>query len=313
MNLALLNLLERVLGQGTKANNNNYKFICPFHVSDPPGKKKLEINLENQQWSCWVCGNTNSSKGKSIKSLFKKMGIIDIHGDELKLISPSTTITSGDVNVSLGLPKEFLSFESKPKDSLQLIQFKQAYTYLKNRKLTKVDILKYNIGVCLEGKYENRIIIPSYDANGKLNYFAARDFTDVHPEKYKNPPIKSKNIIAMELYINWNLPIILCEGFLDCITFKRNCIPLIGKNISEALYKKIVTSQVQQIYICLDKDAINDSLKYCEELMKMGKQTYLVELDEKDINKIGFKKFLNIIEKTPALTFQDLVIKKLNK
>ncbi len=38
------------------------------------------------------------------------------------------------------------------------------------------DIIKYNIGFCNEGPYGGRVIIPSYDDNGKLNYFIARDY-----------------------------------------------------------------------------------------------------------------------------------------
>ena len=38
------------------------------------------------------------------------------------------------------------------------------------------DILKHNIGYCDEGKYSNRIIIPSYDSDGQLNFFVGRDF-----------------------------------------------------------------------------------------------------------------------------------------
>lgn len=67
---ALLNLLERVLGKSSRGNHGNYKFVCPFHTSNPPGKKKLEINLDSQQWSCWTCSNINNAKGKTIKLYF---------------------------------------------------------------------------------------------------------------------------------------------------------------------------------------------------------------------------------------------------
>ena len=37
--------------------------------------------------------------------------------------------------------------------------------------LTKEDIIRYNIGYCDTGMYSNRIIIPSYDRDNRLNYF----------------------------------------------------------------------------------------------------------------------------------------------
>ncbi len=75
--------------------------------------------------------------------------------------------------------------------------------------------------------------------------------------------------------------------------------------------KKLVRSSVNRIYIALDPDAIKNAFKYCEELMSYGKEVYLVELDGKDANEIGFERFLNTIETTRPLTFQDLLAKKL--
>jgi hypothetical protein len=76
--------------------------------------------------------------------------------------------------------------------------------------------------------------------------------------------------------------------------------------------KKIVSSQVQKIYVALDNDALREALKHCEKLMSFGKEVYLVELDGKDANEIGFENFLNIIENTEPITFSSLVNKKLS-
>ena len=51
------------------------------------------------------------------------------------------------------------------------------------------------------------------------------------------------------MYINWNLPIILCEGAFDAMAIKRNAIPLFGKKISTTLMKKIIESNVEKIYL----------------------------------------------------------------
>jgi DNA primase len=178
--------------------------------------------------------------------------------------------------------------------------------------LTLDDIVKYNVGFCNDGKYGQRVIIPSYDEFGALNYFIARDYTNQQPQKYKNPPVDAKSAIGWELYINWDAPIVLCEGIFDALTIKRNVIPLFGKLIHEKLMKKLVASTVNRIYIALDPDAIKNALKYCEQLMAYNKEVYLVELDGKDANEIGFEQFLNTIENTPPLNFQSLLIKKLN-
>jgi len=62
--------------------------------------------------------------------------------------------------------------------------------------------LKYSIGYCESGKYKNRIILPSYNENGELNYFTARDFYDYSNKKYLNPTFDKGNNIINEIFIN---------------------------------------------------------------------------------------------------------------
>jgi hypothetical protein len=45
--------------------------------------------------------------------------------------------------------------------------------------------------------------------------------------------------------------------------------------------------------------------------MSYGKEVYMVEMEGKDANEIGFENFLNTIEQTQPLNFQSLLEKKL--
>jgi DNA primase len=155
------------------------------------------------------------------------------------------------------------------------------------------------------------IIIPSYNSEGTLNYFTARNFNPNSSTKYKNPDVP-RDIIGLELFINWNVPITLCEGMFDAIAIKRNVIPLLGKTIQSSLMKKIINSAVEKIYIALDKDAIKQSLNFCEKLMNEGKEVYLVDLADKDPSETGFLNFTKLISQTQPLSFEDLLFKKLN-
>ena len=75
--------------------------------------------------------------------------------------------------------------------------------------------------------------------------------------------------------------------------------------------KKIVTSVVDKIYIALDKDAIKQSLRFCEKLMAEGKEVYLVDLQDKDPSEMGFENFTKLIQNTFPLTYSQLLGKKL--
>jgi DNA primase len=214
------------------------------------------------------------------------------------------------ISTMLELPKEFISLTDIVENRITTIESKHAIKFLRKRGITPEDIIKYNIGFCNDGPYKDRVIIPSYDENGIVNYFIARAYKE-GPQKYKNPPADAKSAIGWELYINWDAPIILVEGMFDALTIKRNVIPLFGKIIHEKLMKKLVRSSVNRIYIALDPDAIKNAFKYAEQLMTYGKEVFLVELDGKDANEIGFERFLNIIENTEPLTFQSILTKKL--
>lgn len=307
-NTALLFLVESVLGKGQSTSKGNYAFKCPFCTHH---KNKMEINLRTTAkrenfWHCWVCG----AKGKTLLSLFKKIKASKSKIDELNILVVPTKkeeITSTDV---LELPKEFISLSNIIEDKITQIEAKHALKFLKKRGITQNDILKYNIGFCKDGAYGDRVIIPSYDESGRLNYFIARSYKD-SDRKYKNPPASAKDVIGWELFINWDAPIILVEGIFDALTIKRNVIPLFGKVIHGKLMEKLVKSSVDRIYIALDADARRDALKQAEMLMSYGKEVYLVEMEGKDANEIGFEHFLNTLEQTNPLNLQSLLEKKL--
>lgn len=303
-NQLLISLVNSILGQGKPTARGNYSYHCPFCNHQKP---KLEINFTenkegNNPWNCWVCG----VKGKKLINLFKNLKVPSDKIRELKsYIKTDFDFEYTPIEEKAELPKEYKSLISGSG-----IYYRHALHYLKHRGINDNDIIKYNIGYCEYGPYENMIIIPSYDENGILNYFTGRSFKKDSFKKYQNPTV-TRNIVPFELYINWNVPITLCEGMFDAIAIKRNAIPLLGKNIQSELMKKLFNSSVEKIYIALDNDAIKSSLKHCEMLMNEGKEIYLVDLQEKDPSEMGTRRFINLIQQTTPLTYEKLMDKKL--
>jgi DNA primase len=306
LNQPLIALVNSVLGNGKSTARGNYAYNCPFCNHHKP---KLEINFtENEkgenQWHCWIC----EKKGKKIYQIFRFIEVPPNIISELNsIVKSEVTDRYTPIQEKLSLPKEYKSLYNLP--STDIIG-RHALAYLKSRNITEEDIIKYNIGYCETGEYSKMVIIPSYDKNGILNYFTGRSFEKNPYRKYKNPPV-SRDIIPFELFINWDVPFTLCEGPFDAITIKRNVIPLLGKNIQSNLMKKIVMSSVEKIYIALDRDAQKQALNFCEQLMKEGKEVYLVNMKEKDPSEFGFEGFTNLIQETYPLTFSDLLEKKL--
>ena len=306
VNQLLVTLVNSVLGSGKATARNNYAYHCPFCHHHKP---KMEVNLtENREgknpWHCWAC----DVRGTTIYSLFKQLKVEAGKFTELKsLVKTSKSIKETQVVSSVSLPDEYIGLYNVDTSDIMV---RHALVYLKKRHISKYDILKYNIGYCKDGLYKNMIIIPTYDVDGRLNYFTARSFEKEPYVKYRNPSA-SRDIIPNEHLINWNIPIVLCEGPFDAIAIKRNAIPLLGKNIQNSLMKKIVTSVVDKIYIALDRDAIKQALKFCDKLMAEGKEVYLVDMQDKDPSEMGFENFTKLIQNTIPLTYYDLMEQKL--
>ena len=306
INELLINLVNSVVGTGKRTARGNQAHSCPYCNHHKP---KLEINFsENKKgynpWHCWVC----NKKGTRISSLFKQCKASPEKFEELfKLIGNEKEFKTTVTTTTLKLPEEYKKFKDITSSN---IEGRQALSYLKHRGITQDDIDKYNIGYCSSGRYAKMVIIPSYDSMGEMNYFTARSFEKDAYTKYRNPET-SRDIIPFEMFINWDLPLVLCEGPFDAITIKRNAIPLLGKNIQSNLMKKIVTSTVRKIYIALDQDARKQALNFAEKFINEGKEVYLVELEGKDPSEMGFSQFTNLIQKTFPLTQYDLMEKKL--
>ena len=301
----IVNLLNRVLKtNGTKLKKlDEYMYWSPFISHHKP---KLQINVKTQKWHCWVSG----TGGRTLFQLLKKVNASNQHFDELREIVGDLPHYKKETDTRLKkvvqLPYEFITFGN----STDSIVKRHALSYLYKRGITDDDILKYNIGYCDDGLYSNRIIIPSYDSDGQLNFFVGRDFYN-SKMKYRNSPT-SKDIIGFDLFINWDEPIILCEGVFDAMAFKRNAIPLFGKNIMSTLQKKIIESRVKVIYLALDNDAIEDTIKISDNFINNGIDVRMIKFKEKDPSEIGFENLLYLINKTTKTKFSDLMRLKLN-
>jgi len=205
------------------------------------------------------------------------------------------------------LPPEFQLILNGNKNNPE---FRNALHYLKTRGITREDIVRYNIGYCETGEYGGMVIIPSYDEDGKLNFFTGRTYYKDASFKHKNPKV-SKDIIGFELLINWNEPITIVEGAFDAIAVKRNAIPLFGKIVLDKLKSAIINNNVKTVYIGLDSDAREKALEICQYFINNGVTVYLIELGNTDPSELGYSEFTKLYNTTVPLTGSNLMMRKM--
>ena len=302
MNFEVIEILDSVLNsKGRKLKKQNeYMYWSPFVSHHKP---KLQVNIETGKWHCWV----SNQGGHNLFQLLKRIGASRTHYQKLsEIVGDTRYVKKEEKEYTLKLPDEFIPLW----DGETNIRQQHALMFLHNRGLTYKDILKYGIGYCSEGLYGNRVIVPSYDSDGQLNYFVGRDFYN-SKMKYKNPPIP-KDVIGFDLYINWDEPIVLCEGVFDAIAIKRNAIPMFGKTIPKKLFKKIIEKNVKKVFLMLDEDAKSDSIKITENLINFGIDVIYIAMEDGDPSDLGYERSLELIKSSSKITFKELIGHKLN-
>ena len=260
-NEALVELLEEVLGDHGLhyPNRGQISFNCPV-CDDGRNKHNLEVNYIDNVYKCWACGDNEGTHG-ALGKIFDKYG----NKKQKKLynvLKPETVVKREKKKKTLKLPEGFTLF----KDSSPVYPVrKQAINYLRNRGISDYMIEKYQIGFCDRGDHAGRIIIPSYNSKGELNYYIARSWNPTTKAKYKNPEAEKDKIIFWENLIDWNKDIFLVEGAFDGL-FLDNVIPMLGKHMSELLFETIYKKAKSNVIICLGGDAWENAVKLYHEL-----------------------------------------------
>lgn len=268
----LINLFEGFLGGYRKhyANKGQIAFDCPQCSAEKgvirDGKGNLEINYKKGKFNCWACGEDSGTHG-SVFSLIKSYGGSDLL-DRYKQLGIVYTYENEDGEEIeftqkewLKLPAEYNPLHNAPEIGLNV----KFFNYLYKRRITPEMIEKFKIGYIISGRYKNRVVIPSYDEFGDLNYFVTRSIYEPKHFKYINSEVPKMKIVFNENLIDWSKTIFLVEGPFDHLVLP-NSIPLLGKQLSDLLFGKLYNKAEKDIVIILDPDAWKSNVKLYNKL-----------------------------------------------
>ena len=256
----LVELLTEFLGDYKQhyESKGQISFDCPVCAEEKgldggDGKGNLEINYGKHVYKCWACSETYGTHGP-LGKLFDRYAT---KGQKkvYNLIKPEELKQEDIKRPKLRLPEGYTTFQdSNPR----FIPHMEAYRYLQSRGITDEMIERFKIGYTVSGDFAYRIIVPSFNKEGVLNYFTARSWIP-KKMKYKNPSVPKDEIIFNESLIDWEKDIYLCEGVFDSF-FLDNPIVMLGKKMSELMFSTIYNKANGNIIICLDEDAWTDAL-----------------------------------------------------
>jgi len=242
--------LRKSLGKCAVGNDGvNVSFHCPVCNDD---KMKLTIKVDDGRWHCWVCG----VKGGSVVSMLRKF-------------SP-TTLPEWKQRFEVVDEKSFIDDPLPKKEEVKVpdgfIMLAEYWgsdpdacavlSYLERREVTVSDMWRFRLGTCVNGKNRRRVIIPSFDSTGKINFWTSRTIEKDTQTRYLNPRADRREIVFNELDIDWKEELMICEGPFDVIRADGNTTCLLGSTLTKnhALFARIASNRTPVI-LALDDDA----------------------------------------------------------
>jgi DNA primase len=284
-----LKILNKILGSSYNKGPEAL-FYCP---SCDHHKRKLSVNIEKNVFKCWVC----DWSGKNVYRIVRKYGDIDskyewrsFH-DQVEVEGFADKLFAQDhvkYQQTIDLPPEFISLANKKLPTTSIYPL----NYLKSRGIGKQDIIRWKIGYCSSGKYGGRVIIPSFNLDGNVNFFVSRAY-DNDWKKYVNPDI-SKDIVFNHPYVDFDEDLVLVEGVFDAIKAGDNSVPLLGSTLNEnsELFYNIVKNDTP-VYLALDPDASKKTNRLISLFLRYDIEIKMVKvLPYGDVGEMTKEQFL---------------------
>lgn len=289
-----ISFIETCFGQAqlTGTNGNlNANVVCPQCLKAKGSNysnKKLAIKIDNQLIKCWVC-NFKSRNLYSILAKFKPMFLeeyvnrfysgstvyeyehellLDEQNSALELPPLTTPLVSYLINKTREIPQEA----------------KSAINYLMSRNISVSDLwyFKFCISFGDNPLYKNRVIVPSYNTEGELNFFVGRTWLPNNKFRYYNPFIKTSEIVFNEINIDWSERLTIVEGPFDLTKVNQNATCLLGSTLgNKSRLLEQISKHRTPILLALDSDADSKQLEIAKNLYENDVDVKLVLLPDK--------------------------------
>lgn len=304
-----INALIKIFGQGNlSGNSKNIEVWCPFCSDKNKSKRKLSIEIAHGFFNCWVCGQ----KGRHIATIVRKFFSRDDQIDLLKIYPRvSTKLEITDVRPPPKLPADFKLLATATGHHPDLKACKRYI--LETRGLTEEDLWYFKLGYSGEFEWTRRVIMPSFDAEGRLNYFTGRSVDPDVTLRYNTAEADRTQVIFNEINVNWSKRLVLCEGPFDSVKCGQNVVPLLGNSLNEnsALFCNIVMHGTP-IALALDSDMRKRTLELVRKLEQYMIDVVVVDLgkykDPGDMTKVKFQAALKCAK---PLQWDDIFLEKL--
>lgn len=229
------------------------------------------VNPDRDEFHCWHCGYG----GKSLAPLMVRGSPEHVEylderpgGPRRPAVEerpPCTSLPSGYRPFTLGG-----SVDEAP-----------YLTYLRGRGVSDRTVALYRMGYVDQGPLRGRVVVPSFDANGMVNFWSARSIYPGEFLRYRLPEA-SKDVVSNEHMIDWARPVYLVEGIFDEVAIGPQAISLYGKFMPPSLAMRLVERRPPLVNVCLDSDAEVEAGALVRRLVGYDVPCSMVRIASKD-------------------------------
>lgn len=232
---------------------------CPF--CGKPGKSKMCIIIDTDVYHCWVC----DAKGRGLAKLIAKINSSKVEEYLSKYASSiKQKLETEEPEIQVELPEDFcLLMNGNRSDP----SWKAVTKYALSRGFNKKTLWSFRVGYSSTFEWKRRLILPSFDQEGNLNYLTGRSIDPENTFRYKNLSAPRNTLVFNEIDVDWSKPLLLAEGPLDLVKVKMNKTCLLGSTLSPdgLLFQRIVENKTPVILI-LDQDAKKKAIRIADTL-----------------------------------------------
>lgn len=273
-----IRLLRQVFDAAHPSSDGvNVACYCPNCAAEGKRKLKLAVRLDDGRYHCWVCG----IRGGRILSLIKRHAPQQAQA-ALKFWVPRKIRREPrrqhDDATMLQLPDGFMLMANNLDTSVP--ELCGVIGYVRSRGLNERDMWRRRLGFSLDPSFVNRVIVPSFDASGRLNYYTSRAVRRSMWPRYRNAPGYKQDVIYNEIDIDWDNELLLTEGPFDVFTAYDNATCIFGNTLNEhfRLFERIVEHDTP-VVLALDSNERRSTRRIASLLYSYDIDVRIMDLD----------------------------------
>lgn len=272
-------------------------------------KEKLWVHVEPKgknpagMWTCWYCDESGSpftlvklleglSLFKAIDTLKDYSKAVDRHdfrrSVERALADMDAPLPDTDTDTVCQMPDGFVSaYEGLP-------------PYFGERGIDRRKALFHRLGYCTSGKYKNRLIVPVF-RKGKMRWFLGRWMKKTPPEGVKKYLNSSGSKSSFDLYgidaAKKLKKIVLVEDVFSKICHGPSLLATFGTHFSQAQLALLAETDVEEVVICWDPDAMDKAWKLGRSLSNLWRTSVAALPNGKDPDEMEGFSFWKAVER----------------